>query len=126
MSGRQSGKCHDTIRLKLAAVRLASRNMRWQTIPVLILAATLTACSSLPKPKPIPVGSLKKFEAKAKKFHSVVSLPTFETTPDAVKTTTEKAIRDGNLALDTIGALKPGEVNFVNTIRALEIGRAHV
>lgn len=109
-----------TIRLKLALVRLASRDMRWQIIPILIMTATLTACSSLPKPKPIPAGSLKKFEAKAKKFHSVVSLPTFETTPDAVKTTAEKAIRDGNIALDTIGALKPGEVNFVNTIRALD------
>jgi len=28
-------------------VRLGSLDMRWQTIPILIMAATLTACSSL-------------------------------------------------------------------------------
>ena len=84
------------------------------------MAATLTACSSLPKPKPIPTGSLEKFQEHAAKFNEVVTLPTFETTPDAVKVTVEKTIKDGNAALDRIGQLKPGEVNFVNTIRALD------
>jgi len=109
-----------TIRLIVASVRLGSLDMRWQFIPVLIMAATLTACSSLPKPKPIPTGSLEKFQEHAAKFNEVVTLPTFETTPDAVKVTVEKTIKDGNAALDRIGQLKPGEVNFVNTIRALD------
>ncbi|MDR3458838.1 MAG: Zn-dependent oligopeptidase [Verrucomicrobiae bacterium] len=94
--------------------------MRWHTIPILITVATLTACSSLPKPKPIPTGSLEKFQKRAAKFNEVVTLPTFETTPEAVQATTDKTIKDGNAALDSIGQLKPGEVNFVNTIRALD------
>jgi len=94
--------------------------MRWQTIPILIMAATLTACSSVPKPKPIPTGSLEKFQARAAKFNEVVVLPTFETTTNEVQATVDKTIQDGNAALDTIGQLKPGEVNFVNTMRALD------
>jgi len=74
----------------------------------------------MPTPKPIPTGSLEKFQQRAAKFHKVVTLPTFEATPEAVHATAEKTIKDGNAALDSIGALKPGEVNFVNTIRALD------
>jgi len=84
------------------------------------MAATLTACSSVPKPKPIPTGSLEKFQARAAKFNEVVVLPTFETTTNAVQATVETTIRDGNAALDAIGQLKPGEVNFANTMRALD------
>ena len=93
--------------------------MRWQIIPILILAASLTACSSV-KPRPIPTGSLEKFQARAAKFNSIVTVPTFETTPAAVSATADKTIADGNAALDAIGRLKPGEVNFTNTIRALD------
>jgi thimet oligopeptidase len=109
-----------TIGLNVAGGRLGSLHMRWQTIPILIMAATLTACSSIPKPKPIPTGSLEKFQARAAKFNEVVVLPTFETTTNAVQDTVDKTIQDGNAALDTIGRLKPDEVNFVNTMRALD------
>ncbi len=94
--------------------------MRWHFIPILFAVATLTACSSLPKPKPIPSGSLEKFQARAAKFNEVVTLPTFETTPEAVQVTMDKTIKDGNAALDVIGQLKPDEVNFKNTIVALD------
>ena len=86
----------------------------------LLLAVAIAGCASAPKPKAIPAGSLEKFAQRAAKFHEVVTLPTFETTTVTVNATTDKAIKDGNAALDTIGALKPGEVNFVNTIRALD------
>ncbi|MEY4917313.1 MAG: hypothetical protein RL616_1226 [Verrucomicrobiota bacterium] len=89
-------------------------------ILALLLAIAVAGCSTATKPKAIPAGSLKKFAKRAAKFHEVVTLPTFEATTNAVNATTDKAIRDGNAALDTIGALKPGEVNFVNTIRALD------
>jgi thimet oligopeptidase len=94
--------------------------MRWQTIPIFIAAAILAGCSSVPKPKPIPVGSLEKFQARAAKFNEVVTVPTFETTSNEVAATAEKTITDGNAALDAIGALKAGEVNFRNTIVALD------
>jgi Zn-dependent oligopeptidase len=94
--------------------------MRWQTIPIFIAAALLAGCSSVPKPKPIPVGSLEKFQARAAKFNEVVTVPTFETTTNDVAATADKVIADGNAALDAIGALKADEVNFRNTIVALD------
>jgi thimet oligopeptidase len=94
--------------------------MRWQTILFFITATILTGCSTVPKPKPIPVGSLEKFQARAAKFNEVVSLPDFETTTNEVAATADKVIVDGNAALDAIGALKANEVNFRNTIVALD------
>ena len=84
------------------------------------MAATLTACSSLPKPKPIPTGSLEKFQKRSEKFNEVVTLPVFETTTNEVAATADRIIADGNAALDRIGQLKASEVNFTNTIRALD------
>ena len=94
--------------------------MRWQTILIFSTAAILSGCSSVPKPKPIPTGSLEKFQARAAKFHEVVTLPTFETTTNEVAATADKVISDGNAALDAIGALKANEVNFRNMIVALD------
>ncbi len=83
------------------------------------MAASLAACSSV-KPKPIPTGDLEQFQARAARFHSIVTVPTFETTPAAVNATVDQTIADGNAALDAIGGLKPAAVNFANTIRALD------
>ncbi|HEX7653567.1 MAG TPA: M3 family metallopeptidase [Verrucomicrobiae bacterium] len=94
--------------------------MRWPILSLTLAAATLAGCSSVPHPRPIPQGSLASFESRAAKYHEVVTTPVFETTPAEVQATADKAIRDGNAALDTIGALKTNEVNFVNTIRALD------
>ena len=94
--------------------------MRWQGITIFIVALTLTSWSEVPKPKPIPTGSLEKFQARAAKFNEVVTVPVFETTPDEIAATANKIIADGNAALDRIGAVKPGEVNFTNTILALD------
>ena len=94
--------------------------MNFRILALLLAIAVAAGCSTTTKPKAIPTGSLKKFEKRAAKFHEVVTLPTFETTTNAVNVTANKVIKDGNTALDTIGALKPGEVNFVNTIRALD------
>ena len=94
--------------------------MRAQSISILLTAAVLTGCSSIPKPKPIPAGSLTQFQARAAAFNSIVTVPHFESTPQEVADTATKTIADGNAALDTIGRLQPGEVNFTNTIRALD------
>ncbi|HEY4952433.1 MAG TPA: M3 family metallopeptidase, partial [Verrucomicrobiae bacterium] len=84
------------------------------------MAVILTACSTVPRPKPIPTGSLDKFQKHAEKFNEVVTVPTFETTTDEVAATTSKVIADGNAGLDRISQLKASEVNFTNTIRALD------
>jgi thimet oligopeptidase len=67
-----------------------------------------------------PADPLAAFEARAAKFHSVVTVPTFETTPEQVNATVDKTIADGNAALDGIGQLHANEVNFFNTIRELD------
>jgi thimet oligopeptidase len=94
--------------------------MHWQLIPIFIAASFMTACSTVPKPKPIPTGSLEQFQERAAKFNEIVTVPTFETTPDEVAATASNVIAAGNTALDRIGRLKPGEVDFTNTIRALD------
>ena len=85
-----------------------------------ILVLAIAGCSSVPKPKPIPTGSLGEFQKKAEKFNEIVTIPVFETTPDEVAATAMNVITAGNAALDRIGRLKLGEVNFTNTIRALD------
>jgi len=80
----------------------------------------LTACHSIPTPKPIPAGSLSDFQKKAETFNEIVTVPTFETTTNEVAATADRTIADGNAMLDRIGALKPDQVNFTNTIRALD------
>ena len=86
----------------------------------LILVFAIAGCSSVPKPKPIPTGSLEKFEKKAEKFGEVVTVPAFETTTNEIAVTANNIIVFGNAALDRIGQLKPGEVNFTNIIRAID------
>jgi thimet oligopeptidase len=88
----------------------------WLLIPVFAIAG----CAGVPKPKPIPTGSLEQFQKRAEKFNEVVTVPTFETTTDAIANTTKNVIASGNDALDRTGQLKTGEVNFINTIRALD------
>jgi thimet oligopeptidase len=85
-----------------------------------ILALIATSCTSAPKLKPIPTGSLAAFQKKAEAFNEVITVLTFETTPDAIAVTVNNVIAAGNTALDRIGRLKPEEVNFTNTIRALD------
>jgi len=62
--------------------------------------------------------TLADYEKAAKQFHSVISVPTFETTPKAIAATVKQTMDTANAALDKIGKLQPGEVDFQNTIRA--------
>jgi len=63
---------------------------------------------------------LAAFQERATKYNSVVTVPTFETTPADVAATVSNTITSGNAALDRIGQLRPTDVNFTNTIRALD------
>ncbi|MGA2139088.1 MAG: M3 family metallopeptidase [Verrucomicrobiia bacterium] len=64
--------------------------------------------------------SLQEFQKRAAKFHSIITVPTFETTTNEVQASVKQAIVSGNAALDRIGKLGPGEVTFANTVRALD------
>lgn len=95
--------------------------MFWTRIAFIALPAVLTGCGTAQNVfhRP-PADPLAAFQQLAAKYNSVVSLPVFETTPTAVAATADRVIADDNAALDRIGQLRPGEVNFVNTIRALD------
>jgi len=93
----------------------------WKSLTVTALLAALTGCGTVrtiwfhPATDP-----LAAFQQRAAKYHSVVTLPEFETTPAAVQATVDQTIAAGNAALDAIGQLRAGEVNFHNTIRELD------
>lgn len=64
--------------------------------------------------------SLADFQLTGKKFNNLLALPTFETTPAAITATADQTMAKANAALDRIGKLKPDDVTFANTIRALD------
>ncbi len=89
----------------------------------LALASILAGCrtvSHAPEPVPIAEGNLQEFVSRAAKFKSTITLPTWETTTNEIDSAVKKAITDGTAALDRIGALSAAQVNFTNTVRALD------
>ncbi len=63
---------------------------------------------------------LHEFKHRAAKFNSIITLPQFELTTNEVRVSVRQTIATGNAALDRIGALKPRQVTFENTVRALD------
>ncbi|HLP78781.1 MAG TPA: M3 family metallopeptidase [Candidatus Paceibacterota bacterium] len=75
------------------------------------------------KPQPpaaAPSDTLETFQKRAAKFNAVISLPAFEMTTNEIRATITNTISSGNAALDRIGKLGADEVNFTNTVRALD------
>src|SRR5664279_3316155 len=93
--------------------------MNWKWIHLLVLAAVGTACSSMAQPTN-RTDRLKEFRKRAAAFNAVIAVPQFETTTNEMRFTLRQTIAVGNAALDRLGALKPGEVTFENTVRALD------
>jgi thimet oligopeptidase len=60
------------------------------------------------------------FRDAAAKANSILTLPEWEQTPEAVEAAMTKAIATANSALDQIGAQDPGKVSFKSTIVALD------
>jgi thimet oligopeptidase len=86
-------------------------------------AAILAGCSTEPAalpPRPVKHDTLAGFQQEAAKFNSVISLPGFETTTNAIALSVKTTITNANAALDQIGRLQPPDVNFNNTLRALD------
>ena len=81
---------------------------------IVLLAALASGCSTVKKftHRSAPADPLAAFQARAAKYHSIVTVPTFETTPDAVKATVDKTIADGNAALDSVGQLQAERSQF--------------
>ncbi len=70
--------------------------------------------------------SLAEFQRVGTKFHNRLTLPTFETTPEAINATADQTMSQANAALDRIGKLTSREVTFANTVRALDDNAAAV
>jgi Zn-dependent oligopeptidase len=60
------------------------------------------------------------FREAATKANSVLTLPDWDQTPEAVEASMKKAIDTANAALDQIGAQDPAKVTFQSTIVALD------
>jgi thimet oligopeptidase len=63
---------------------------------------------------------LKEFRKGAAAFNAVITVPQFETTTNGLLFALKQTLAVGNAALDRIGALKPREATFENTVRALD------
>ena len=101
--------------------------MRWKFMSLLAFASILAGCRSVPHetapalaPTPIAEGNLQEFISRTAKFNSTIAIPSFETTTNEINASVKKAIDSGNAALDQIGKLAAAEVNFTNTLRALD------
>ena len=66
------------------------------------------------------IDRMREFKNRAATFNAVITLPQFETTTNAIRSALKQTIAVGNAALDRLGALKPREVTFENTVRALD------
>jgi thimet oligopeptidase len=75
--------------------------------------------TTLAEPAP-EFGDLAEFQARAARFHSVVTVPVFETTTNELDASVKAAMAEAEAALGRIGRLQPAEVNFTNTVRALD------
>ncbi len=73
-----------------------------------------------PEAPPAQPESLAQFQAQAARFHSVISIPDFETSPEELAASVKTAIAQAEAGLARIGGLTPAQVNFTNTVRALD------
>lgn len=94
--------------------------MYWKFSAMMILATSLSICPADSQPVPVGTGDLAAFQARAAQYHSVVTVPTFETTTNEIQATVTRVIAEGNAALDRIGALTPAQADFTNTVVALD------
>src|ERR1035437_7472095 len=90
---------------------------RW--IQLLVLAVAGAAFSSMAQPTN-RTDRLREFRRSAAAFHDIITVPQFETTTNDIGFTLKRTMEVGNAALNSLGALKPDEVTFENTVRALD------
>ena len=83
------------------------------------LAGCVMAYSSMAQPTN-QIDRLREFKKRAAAFNAIITVPQFETTTNGLRFALKQTLAVGNAALDRLGALKPGEVTFENTVRALD------
>jgi len=103
--------------------------MRWIPLSLPAALVLLAACAPVNSHCQSTPDPLRAFQARAAQYHSVITVPAFETAPDQIAATVRQTLADGNAALDRIGRLAPAAVTFTNTFVALDdldyqVGRA--
>jgi thimet oligopeptidase len=108
--------------IRAASLRaMFAKRLSWLALAVMAASCSTPKTDSTTAAGTAPdVKSLADFQRAGKKFNNVLALPTFETTPAAITATADQTMAQANAALDRIGKLKPNEVTFANTIRALD------
>jgi len=100
-----------------------------RTFVCLGVAAFVTGCNTattpnLPSQNTVQMDtknrSLADYQEAALKFNSLIRVPDFETSPEALQQSLKSTLATANQALDQIGQLKPTEVDFTNTVLALD------
>jgi thimet oligopeptidase len=96
--------------------------MRWAAVgaAALLLAGCSSSQNLSKKDSPMSEATLATYQAQAAKYHSRLSLPEFETTPETVKEGVARAIATANASLDAIGRLDRQALTFDNTFRAAD------
>ena len=83
--------------------------------PLVFLGAMALALTAVAADPP----KIEDLQAQAAKFNAVLTIPTFETTTEAVTKAADRALAEADAALDTIGKLPPKQATFANTIGPL-------
>jgi thimet oligopeptidase len=87
---------------------------------LMVLPLFLAACRSTPRGEPAPNTSLEDLRARAAQAGALIALPELESSPAAIKTATDRIIAAGGETLDRLGRLTRAQVNFANTVGALD------
>src|SRR6266700_5780009 len=95
----------------------AAPRMKLEITWAVALLATVSNTLAQPTNPPDPLRELKR---RAAKFNCILSLPHFELTTNEVRASVRQTISVGSNALDRIGGLKPRQVTFENSVRALD------
>ncbi len=90
--------------------------MNTSRLPLAFLGVTALALSALAADPP----KIEDLQAQAAKFNAILTIPTFETTTEAVTKAADAVLAEADAALDAIGKLPPKQVSFANTIGALD------
>ncbi|HUD46403.1 MAG TPA: M3 family metallopeptidase [Candidatus Baltobacteraceae bacterium] len=97
--------------------------MRFSNLVTGALTAILGAYGSSPgraQPAAAQNASLEAFQSAAARYHSIITVPTFETTTNELETSVKETVARAQTALDQVGRLQPAQVTFANTVRALD------
>jgi thimet oligopeptidase len=95
---------------------LNSMKMRPSILFTSALAALLAACG----PADAQNLTLADFQREAAKYHSIITIPAFETTTNEIAGSVKKTIALASGALDELGKLPLNRLTLDNTLRALD------